>query len=207
MFAASSIIRINRLLFKVGRPVSTSPLLTSAWRASVVVPSQFAVGCVNRSNAPAIMNTRRWMAVTGRKSKNVQGKKNKLDMQKKKLYARLGSRIIMAAKTGGMDPTQNIELARALQVAKEVKLPKENIDRALAKAGDNTSDNIVHRVYEVFGHGGVGILVSALSDNTNRIFKEVKAVVRRNEGAKMAAEGSVKFKFSEKVWRGIICTA
>jgi transcriptional/translational regulatory protein YebC/TACO1 len=66
------------------------------------------------------------------------------------------------------------------------------------QAEDGSAENYTHRVYEVFGHGGVGLLVSALTENTNRIFKEVKMVVGRNE-AKMAAEGSVLFNFAHKV--------
>lgn len=139
----------------------------------------------------------RGFAVTGRHSKNVAAKKNKLDAARNKLYTRLGVKITMAAKTGGSDPNANVELHRALKEAHSVKLPKDNIDRALKKAADHSVMAMEHGVYEVFGHGGVGLVVTTLSDNSNRAVKEVKSTARKSD-VKIASSGSVLFQFDHK---------
>lgn len=136
------------------------------------------------------------LAVTGRHSKNVAAKKNKLDAERTKLYTRLGYKITIAAKASGADPGSNVDLARALKEAYGLKLPKENIDRALKKATDQSTDSYESGVYEVFGHGGVGLLVTTLSDNSNRAIKAVKEWSRKSE-VKMASTGSVLFKFQQ----------
>ena len=83
----------------------------------------------------------RQFAVVGRKSKNVAAKKNKQDALRTKLFQRLGVKILLTAKKGGVDPDQNVELARALKEAHSVSLPKENIERALKKAADTGSSS------------------------------------------------------------------
>ena len=108
----------------------------------------------------------RSLAVTGRHSKNVAGKKNKLDAIKQKLYNRLAVRIFMAAKQGflsslstlillsllyiwlGTDASVNKELSRALKEAKDNKLPKENIERAISKAQGKEASDITSGIYE-----------------------------------------------------------
>lgn len=139
----------------------------------------------------------RSMAVTGRHSKNVAGKKNKLDAARTKLYTRMGVKIMIAAKAGGTDPGSNVNLARALKEAHSVKLPKDNIERALRAASDASSQNMESGLYEVFGHGGVGLIVTTLTDNSNRAIKEVKSQARKSD-VKMASSGSVLFQFVHK---------
>lgn len=148
------------------------------------------------STASGVAQQVRYLAVTGRHSKNVAAKKNKLDAARNKLYTRLGVRITMAAKAG-VDPNSNVELARALKEAHTMKLPKENIDRAIKKASDHSAVAMEHALYEVFGHAGVGIIVTAMTDNTNRTVKEVKAAARKAD-LKMASSGSVLFQFDHK---------
>jgi transcriptional/translational regulatory protein YebC/TACO1 len=110
----------------------------------------------------------------------------------------LGVKILMAAKKGGVEPDKNIELARALKEAYSVSLPKENIERALKKATEVTSDEEYRPGdYEVFGVGGVGIIVRTLTDNTNRAVGQIKAAARKHE-VKMASAGSVLFLFDLK---------
>lgn len=104
---------------------------------------------------------------------------------------------IQAAKAGGIDPSKNTDLARALKEAAAVKLPKDNIDRALKKASDTSSESYSSGIYEVFGFGGVGFVVTSLTDNPNRAVKEIKALARKVD-AKIASGGSVLFKFEQK---------
>jgi transcriptional/translational regulatory protein YebC/TACO1 len=140
---------------------------------------------------------KRNLAVTGRHSKNVAAKKNKLDAAKNKLYTRLGVKILMAAKAGGADTSKNIELARVLREAHSIKLPKENIDRALKKATETSNADYEAGAYEVYGHGGVGIVVSTLTDNSNRANMQIKSTARKAE-VKIASGGSVLFQFDHK---------
>ena len=121
---------------------------------------------LNNNNNIYYFNQRSF-AVTGRHSKNVAGKKNKLDAIKQKLYNRLAVKIFMAAKNG-IDPSTNKELSRALKEAKDLKLPKENIERAIAKANGKESTDITSGIYEVFGYASTGIIVSTLTDNNTR---------------------------------------
>jgi transcriptional/translational regulatory protein YebC/TACO1 len=142
--------------------------------------------------------SKRGLAITGRASKNAAPKKNKLDLMKTKLYARIGIKIVMAAKKeGGTDPKANKELAQALHTAHVNNLPKENIERALRRASEKAPEDYKSGVYEVFGHGGVGIIVTTLSDNSNRANNLVKMTAKKAD-AKMAASGSVLFSFDYK---------
>jgi YebC/PmpR family DNA-binding regulatory protein len=137
-------------------------------------------------------------AVVGRKSKNVAKKKNKLDAERTKRFTRIGVKLLLAARKGGTDPEKNVELARALQEAQSIRLPKENIERALRKATEaGSADDYKPNDYEVFGFGGVGIVVRTLTDNTNRAVSEIKATARKQE-VKMASSGSVLFNFALK---------
>lgn len=137
--------------------------------------------------------------MTGRKSKNVAAKKNKLDAMKTKVYNRLAIKILMAAKAGGNNPVTNDQLARVLREAHSFKLPKDNIERALKKADDkNSNDTFSSGEYEVFGLGGAHLVVTTLSDNANRAVKTIKSVVGKTEGAKMASPGSILFQFAKK---------
>lgn len=135
--------------------------------------------------------------MTGRKSKNVAAKKNRLDAQKNKLYSRLGVRIFMAAKANGTDPKQNVDLQRALKDASAACLPKDNIERALKKATEKDTENFSSGIYEVYGHGGIGLIVQTLTDNSTRANKLIKSTAKRAE-VKMASAGSVLFSFFHK---------
>ncbi|RYY78700.1 YebC/PmpR family DNA-binding transcriptional regulator [archaeon] len=102
-----------------------------------------------------------------------------------------------AAKAGGADPSINPELARILKEAHSIKLPKDNIDRALSKAKDTSTEAFTAGVYEVFGFGGAGLVVCSLTDNPTRAVKEIKTLVRKSD-VKIASAGSVLFNFEQK---------
>ena len=140
---------------------------------------------VNSSSHISSIIKTRGFAVTGRHSKNVAGKKNKLDAIKQKLYNRLAVKIFMAAKNG-IDASVNKELARALKEARDNKLPKDNIERAISKAQGKDSGDITSGIYEVFGYSSAGIIVVTLTDNNTRANKLIKAAVNKHDGIKMA---------------------
>jgi transcriptional/translational regulatory protein YebC/TACO1 len=85
-----------------------------------------------------------------------------------------------------------------LKEAHSIKLPKDNIERALKKASDQSGENFSTGYYEVYGHGGVGIIVSTLTDNSNRANMAIKSFAKKSD-VKMASSGSVMFNFDHKV--------
>jgi transcriptional/translational regulatory protein YebC/TACO1 len=84
-----------------------------------------------------------------------------------------------------------------LKEAHDVKLPKENIERAINRAKDKASANFETGQYEIFGHGGVGLVVSTLTDNPNRAIFDIKGCLGK-AGVKMASGGSILFQFEQK---------
>ena len=89
-------------------------------------------------------------------------------------------------------------MGRILREAQAAKLPKDNIERALNRGSDTNTANFTTAQFEVFGHGGAGIIVQTVSDNPNRTNGDVKSIVKKGE-AKMAGLGSILFSFDEKV--------
>eukprot|EP01040_Poterioochromonas_malhamensis_P007761 gene7761-8394_t len=148
------------------------------------------------SERSLIFSQVRTFAVTGRHSKNVAAKKNKLDAAKTKLYARLGIKILMAAKSGGTEVDKNPELARAIREAHSYKYPRENIEKAIKKANDSSTTNFETGLYEIFGHGGVGFIASTLTDNPNRAIADIRKHLRKHDVK--IVNGSVLFQFDHK---------
>ncbi len=89
-------------------------------------------------------------------------------------------------------------MSRALKEAHHCKLPKDNIERALKKATETSDESYATGYYEVYGHGGVGVIVATLTDNSNRANMAIKSFARKSE-VKMASSGSVMFNFDHKV--------
>ena len=83
-----------------------------------------------------------------------------------KAFTRIGKDIVMAVKEGGPDPDSNSKLRAVIQNAKSVNMPKDNIERAIKKASEAGESQEV--VYEAYGPGGVGIIITGLTDNTKK---------------------------------------
>lgn len=128
---------------------------------------------------------------------NIQGKKGKMDMLKANAFTKLARLITVAAQQGGGDPNMNFSLRLAIDKAKAVNMPKDNIERAIKKgSGGGSAETTLHEViYEGFGPNGVAILVEALTDNPNRTVSEVKNMFARHGGT-MGGQGSVQWQFS-----------
>ncbi len=126
-------------------------------------------------------------------------KKAAIDAKRGKLFAKLIKNIEIAAKMGGPDPAGNPTLYDAIQKAKKQSVPNKNIDSAVKRGGglDGGGVNYESIMYEVYGAGGVGILVECLTDNKNRAAMEVRTAVSRNGGT-MADPGSVSRLFGRK---------
>src|ERR687894_2284010 len=101
---------------------------------------------------------------------SIKHKKGAADAKRGKLFSKLSRAIIVAAREGGPDPAANLALQNAIEKAREASMPKENIDRAIARGAGAGADTAAfeHVAYEGYGPGGVAVFVEALSDNRNR---------------------------------------
>lgn len=132
-------------------------------------------------------------------------KKAAIDAKRGKLFAKMIKNIEVAAKIGGPDPSGNPTLFDAIQKAKKQSVPNKNIDAAVKRGGGQEGSGVNYEtiMYEVYGAGGVGILVECLTDNKNRAAMEVRTVASRTGGT-MADPGSVSRLFGRK---GVVIVA
>ncbi len=130
---------------------------------------------------------------------SIKHKKGATDARRGQLFTKLARAIQVAAREGGADPAGNAALANAVQKAKEARMPKDNIERAIAKGtgADADAQAIETVVYEGYGPGGVAILVEALTDNRNRSGSEIRNLFTRNGGS-LGEPGSVAWNFHKK---------
>lgn len=127
---------------------------------------------------------------------NIQGRKGKQDAIRSGQFTKLSKLISVAAKSGG-DPTMNFSLRIAIEKAKEVGMPKDNIERAIKRGtGELEGAQIEEVIYEGYGSGGVAVLVKCLTDNKNRTVSDIKHIFAENGGS-MAGAGSVMWMFSQ----------
>src|SRR6476659_1771266 len=119
----------------------------------------------------AVGGVRRIEAMSGHsKWASIKHKKAVVDSRRGKLFTKLARAIVVAARDGGGDIEGNPALALAVQKARDASMPKDNIERAIAKGtgADKDADAFEAVVYEGYGPGGVAVLVEALTDNRNR---------------------------------------
>lgn len=125
---------------------------------------------------------------------NIKHKKGRADKKKGKIFSRIAKEIISAVKLGGPDPKGNPRLRLAIQKARAANVPNENVDRNIKKAMSADQEDYHELTYELYGHGGVGILVEAMTDNKNRTASELR-IATNKRGGSLAAPGSVAFNF------------
>lgn len=126
--------------------------------------------------------------------KNIMFRKGKQDKERSKLFAKLSREITVAAKSGMPDPAHNPRLRTAIIAAKQESMPKDNIQRAIAKATGGDAENYDEIRYEGRGPGGVALIVETMTDNRNRTSADVRAAFSKYGGA-MGETGSVSFMF------------
>lgn len=113
-------------------------------------------------------------------------------------FSKFGRLITIAAKEGGGDPAINAKLKAVLEQAKNVNMPKENIERAIKKGTGELAGEALETVsYEAFGPGGIALIIEGITDNSNRTLTEVKVILNQNNG-KLAGEGAVRWMFERK---------
>jgi YebC/PmpR family DNA-binding regulatory protein len=129
----------------------------------------------------------------------IKHKKAIVDARRGKLFTKLARQITVAAREGGGDPEGNPSLALAVQKAKDASMPKDNIERAIAKGtGEGTDADALEAVlYEGYGPGGVALLVEALTDNRNRTGSEVRHLLAKH-GGNLGEPGSVGYLFDKR---------
>jgi YebC/PmpR family DNA-binding regulatory protein len=133
---------------------------------------------------------------------SIKHKKGAADAKRGKLFSKLSRAIIVAAKEGGADPAGNLALQNAIEKARSYSMPKDNIERAVAKGAGEGTDGASFEtvVYEGYGPEGVAVLVEALTDNRNRTASEVRHLFTRH-GGNLGATGAVVWQFER---RGIV---
>ena len=128
----------------------------------------------------------------------IKHKKALVDAKRGKLWSRLAKAIILAAKMGGGDPDANLRLRYAIDDAKAVSMPKENIQRAIKRGtGELDGGNLEEIMYEGYGAGGVAILCEVLTDNRNRTAGEIRKIFELSDG-KLGSTGCVAWMFEKK---------
>jgi len=129
---------------------------------------------------------------------NIKHQKAKADAKKGKIFSRIAKEIISAVKVGGSpDPKSNPRLRLALENARENNVPNEIIDRNIKKASNADQSNYDDVTYELYGHGGVGIIADVLTDNKNRMASELRIATNKRGGV-IATPGAVAFNFDRK---------
>lgn len=128
----------------------------------------------------------------------IKHKKGATDAKRGKLWSKLSRAIIIAARHGGGDPNMNLKLRYAIDKAREVSMPKDNIERAI-KRGTGEVEGLTFEeiTYEGYGPGGVAVLVEVMTDNRNRTSGEIRKIFERS-GGKMGSAGSVGYLFDRK---------
>ena len=111
-----------------------------------------------------------------------------------KTFTRIGKDIVMAVKDGGPDPINNSRLRAVIQNAKAANMPKDNVERAIKKASDKSSENYKEILFEGYGPHGVAILVETTSDNNNRTVANIRSYFNKANG-NLGTSGSVEFMF------------
>jgi YebC/PmpR family DNA-binding regulatory protein len=136
---------------------------------------------------------------------SIKHKKGAADAKRGKLFSKLSRAIIVAAREGGGDPAGNLALQNAIEKARSYSMPKDNIERAIARGSGVDADQADFEtvVYEGYGPSGVAVIVEALTDNRNRTASDVRHVFAKNDG-NLGGSGAVAWLFER---RGIVLVA
>jgi YebC/PmpR family DNA-binding regulatory protein len=130
---------------------------------------------------------------------SIKHKKGAADAKRGQLFTKLTRALIVAAKEGGPDPASNLALQNAIEKARAASMPKDNIERAIARGSGTGADAAAyeHISYEGYGPGGVAVYVDVLTDNRNRTAGEVRHIFARHDG-NLAESGAVAWLFERK---------
>jgi len=131
-------------------------------------------------------------------AKTIKHLKEATDKKRSQMFSKVTRLISVAVKAGGSNTETNSKLRMALEQAKLFNMPKDNVERAIKRAaGEGSEEKLEEISFEIFGPGGIAVLVEGITDNKNRTLGEIKQILNQN-GAKLAGEGSVKWLFERK---------
>ena len=128
---------------------------------------------------------------------NIKHRKESVDKKKGKIFSTMAKMIAIAARNGG-DPEMNPGLRLAIEKAKSVNMPNDNIERAIKKGtGEGEEERLEEVLYEAFGPNGIPLIIEAITDNKNRTLSELRHILLQYNG-RMGEAGSVKWMFGQK---------
>lgn len=128
----------------------------------------------------------------------IKHKKAANDAKRGKVWSKIARVIIVAAKAGGGDPTQNLTLRYAIDKAREASMPKDTIEKAIKKgSGELGTASFEEALYEGYAPGGIALMIEALTDNRNRTAPEIKNIFEKRGGS-LGASGCVNWMFHKK---------
>ena len=128
----------------------------------------------------------------------IKRKKGAADAKRGQLFTKIGRELTLAARSGGGDPSGNINLRLLIAKARSANMPKENIERAVKRGtGELEGAALEEITYEAYGPHGSALMIKALTDNRNRTISEVRAALSRHNG-RMGELGSVAWMFDQK---------
>jgi YebC/PmpR family DNA-binding regulatory protein len=128
---------------------------------------------------------------------NIKHRKGRADLIKGKIFSRITKEIITAVKLGGPDPKSNSRLRLVMLKAREVNMPSDNIERNIKKASSADQADFSEFTYEMYGYGGVGMILDIMTDNKNRISSDVRIAMNK-KGGTLASPGAVAYNFDQK---------
>ncbi|CAL9173453.1 unnamed protein product [Musa hybrid cultivar] len=194
---ASSARAFGAVLCRVSLSQGLSPLRSSLCLQGIGVlgsrlPSALPKEARNTQTVRKIWTSR--PVCMGRRSCKIAGRKDAQNLKKMKRNSKIGKEIVAAIQKGGPNPNSNTVLAAILDKARELDVPKEIVERNIKKASEKGQEAYIEKFYEVYGFGGVGMVVEVLTDKVTRSVAAVRGVVK-DCGAKLADPGSILFKF------------
>lgn len=128
----------------------------------------------------------------------IKRKKEITDQKRGKIFSKISREITIAAKEKGGNPETNTKLRFVMDKAKQLNMPKDNIERAIQKGtGELAGEELQEVMFEAFGPGGITIIIEGITDNTKRTLGEIKQILTQNNG-KLGGEGAVKWLFEQK---------
>ncbi len=128
---------------------------------------------------------------------NIREKKSKTDSARGQIFTRVSKEIHMAVKEGGSNPDTNFRLKVAIQKAKEVNMPSDNIKRTIEKASGAGAAEYEELLYEGYGPSGVALMIEIATDNRNRSAASVRSALSKHGGT-LGESGCVSYMFSKK---------
>jgi YebC/PmpR family DNA-binding regulatory protein len=130
---------------------------------------------------------------------SIKHKKKATDAKRGQEFTKLSRAITVAVREGGPDPASNLALQNAIEKARQASMPKDNIERAIARASGEGADAAAYETvtYEGYGPAGIAVYVEALTDNRNRTAADVRHIFSKSDG-NLGESGSVAWLFERK---------